>query len=104
MRPVKTVDLIGVDLDWVVAKCLGKTYLPYTITSKYFFPSTNWQQGGPIIHDAGISITQVNPGAWKAFPGQAEKYSIIAEGPTPLIAAMRCFVYIKFGNIVNIPL
>jgi len=44
---IKTKDAIGIQLDWLVAKCGKRSYYHYT-------PSTNWKQGGPIIEREGI--------------------------------------------------
>lgn len=73
-------------------------------------PSTNWAQGGPIIERERIQITstQLGAGAWVASTPHAverdgyRKYCF-NNGPTPLIAAMRCFVANKLGDEVEIP-
>lgn len=66
--------------------------------------STNWAQGGPIIERERLLI---QPEIGKEGCGNA--WSAIAitgfemYGPTPLIAAMRCFVASKLGDEVEIP-
>ena len=74
-------------------------------------PSGDWMQGGPIIEREGISLTsyldEEDPywiGSvecrYKDFNATAyyEEY-----GPTPLIAAMRCYVVSKLGDTIDIP-
>lgn len=64
-----------------------------------FEPSTDWSQGGPIIERELISVSsQTNGHSWAAKG--AHNYSY---GPTPLIAAMRCYVASKLGDEVDVP-
>lgn len=67
--------------------------------------STNWSQGGPIIEREKIELSfdGAEGGVWAAnFPaGLREEFFEI--GPTPLIAAMRCFVASKLGDEVDVP-
>jgi hypothetical protein len=100
---MKTSNLSGVALDWAVAKCERLT-APSLLTvagqrfarkHKY---STDWAQGGPIIERERISVTQFG-GAWKA----STVYQFAITGPTPLIAAMRCYVASKIGEDIDIP-
>jgi hypothetical protein len=109
---MKTNELIGAALDWAVAKCEGeevrliKGQLETLWTDNGYKPSTNWAQGGPIIEREGINLDNYakNPkwSAWTPAPdresGEAQSY-----GPTPLIAAMRCYVANKLGDEVEIP-
>lgn len=66
-------------------------------------PTSNWAQGGPIIEREGIAVWKPfdkTNGEWKAH------YSLTQceqTGPTPLIAAMRCFVASKLGDEVEVP-
>ena len=67
-------------------------------------PSTNWAQGGPIIEVEKITVMALEDGGWTASVGElwvAEEGGIC--GPTPLIAAMRCYVASKLGSTVEIP-
>lgn len=88
-------------------------------------PSTNWSQGGPIIERERITL--LDPGFnckntyaqrqqftdWEAFIGHQIDYGeiylrdgetpVFINGPTPLIAAMRCYVQSKLGDTVDIP-
>lgn len=84
-------------------------------TGDWFRPSTNWSQGGPIIEREGIlpTITDVersdnsSVSFSKTFraktPAQYLDHDEGMYGPTPLIAAMRCFVASKLGDDVDVP-
>lgn len=100
----KVSELIGFELDWAVGVALGKVW----IKTKYpFQPSTVWGDGGPIIEQACIFLippyhtTEV----WDAYTiewgSDLPCWGNI--GPTPLIAAMRCFVESRLGDEVDIP-
>jgi hypothetical protein len=104
---MKTSELTGATLDWAVAKCEGGTirtehgvFLNQGDGYDYYTPSTDWAQGGPIIEREGISWHCGNKASWHAYGyGSADNIS----GPTPLIAAMRCYVASKLGDNVEIP-
>ena len=122
---MKTSELSGAALDWAVAKCLavdgfgarevqlgeygplfGKGYLWPSLGSTKVTASTNWSQGGPIIERNGINLLQntFHSTYWEASIGSLDDHERPAEiGPTPLIAAMRCFVSSKLGDDVEIP-
>lgn len=82
-----------------------------------FSPQMRWAQGGPIIEREGINTFKYNKldasehdkwGAHKVVPRKAMdgvEYSaaLCLDGPTPLIAAMRCYVASKLGDEVDIP-
>ncbi len=91
---IKKSELTGAALDWAVAKCEGVVYHGPAWT-KY---STDWAQGGPIIEREGVEIKPTYAG-WTAFLGHV----LFANGPTPLIAAMRCYVASKLGDDIDIP-
>lgn len=74
--------------------------------------SRMWEAGGPIIEREFIELTVVACGhnsplavgnTWCAAIGVPDQDMLEAYGPTPLIAAMRCFVASKLGNEVDIP-
>ena len=117
--------LTGADLDRAVAKCLGYTddeiinYGEYIrlstnpMGSIVFCPSTDWAHGGPIIEREKIGIWWATHfvddegneygNHWYAEIGCTDAnadspYCGVATGPTPLIAAMRCFVAHKQGE------
>jgi hypothetical protein len=77
--------------------------------------SANWSQGGPIIEREDISFRKYhNPkseahGTYYAKVCR-ESGSMVhwskrrdSTGPTPLIAAMRCYVASKLGDEVDVP-
>lgn len=104
MARVRTEDLIGDALDWAVAKCEG-VGLEHGLTDDERY-STNWAHGGPIIERARIDVmAKVNAGSdydeWAAITGIGARMRR-RYGPTPLIAAMRCYVASKLGAEVEI--
>jgi len=100
---MKTSELTGAALNWAVAECENV----YCFDGSYT-PSTNWAQGGPIIEREIISVSHDTAGqtiewaAWTPAPirDEAEAFGY---GPTPLSAAMRCYVASKLGDDINIP-
>jgi hypothetical protein len=108
---MKTSELTGAALDWAVAKCEGLMQGQIAIdgvTRGFYKPSTDWAQGGPIIEREGISIRYSQRdarGAWCAVLGPNRFLSPDYEGhgPTPLMAAMRCYVASKLGDEVEVP-
>ena len=102
---MNTSELTGAALDWAVAKCEGKFFAEAGEKFKpAYSPSTNWAQGGPLIEREKISTNSDYNGA-HTDPWVAETYSGGTQlaGPTPLIAAMRCYVASKLGETVDIP-
>jgi hypothetical protein len=65
-----------------------------------YAPSTDWAQGGPIIEREKLAIC-IGWKQWLAFSDDTENAGV--QGPTPLIAAMRCYVASKLGDDINIP-
>jgi len=63
-------------------------------------PSTDWSQGGPIIERENIALYPHGDGTYEAEVFLNPKRGA---GPTPLIAAMRCFVTSKLGESVAVP-
>jgi len=110
---MKTAELTGAALDWAVAKCeiypMGIWYdddeLPMVRedeTSEYK-PSTDWVQGGAIIEREGITILSTESGEWCATIGELYYEDDEPRSPTPLIAAMRCYVASKLGDEIELP-
>ena len=124
----KTSDLTGPALDWAVAMAEGdKVFRPRVgrptdwdkaddrwvvraqVANVAWFadytynPSTNWSQGGPIIEREKLDVMWCGD-RWCAYAMTPDKETqLVDEGPTPLIAAMRCFVASKLGDTVDIP-
>lgn len=110
---IKTSELTGLALDWAVAKCEGVTLEMYagmwwadpfdTGTKQQWRVSSNWLQGGPIIKKEEIGVYTQYPRAGKCVWFARHKGSIKGAGPTPLIAAMRCYVASKMGEEIDVP-
>jgi Protein of unknown function (DUF2591) len=98
---MKTAELTGAALDWAVAKCEKPDVTASIVLGSR--PSTDWAQGGPIIEREEICLMHIIHGfkgpIVYARIGGAESM----EGPTPLIAAMRCYVASKLGDEIEIP-
>ena len=119
---IKTTEITGPALDWVVAQVvhasLQRTYGEPVFNPKTkriyqtqglqqigvnYSPSTNWAQGGPIIESNEIDLKSVEEGVWQASNifDDMEWYHFL--GYSPLEAAMRCLVAHKLGEEVEIP-
>ena len=117
---IKTAELIDAALDWAVAKCenvdpIRREYrVGRPIKSEIehgsdnyvgWAPSRIWAHGGPIV-DLVIRSLDFEEGGWRALcwgmdgPNR-ELYSM--RGPTPLVAAMRCYVASTLGPEVEVP-
>ena len=113
---MKTSELTGAALDWAVAQAEGNVRLQYDSREGLIInnilgwipyrPSVAWQQGGPIIEREGVTVSKED-GCWSAYfrdnlfeDDGSEHWQT---GPTPLIAAMRCYVSSKLGDAVEIP-
>lgn len=112
---IKTSQLTGVALDWAVAKCegivisdkpLAAQVSQYgAVLSRYgsiYSPSTNWEQGGPIIERERLVIGYINDLPCASF-FEGAVHGGIEFGSSPLIAAMRCFCCTKLGDEIEIP-
>lgn len=101
---IKTSELLGLQLDWVVAYCEGKgnEFLQFrkAYPSLTAGPSNDWSQGGPIIEREGIDVSYVSKSDW--FASKRENHEKLYFGISPLVAAMRCFVASKLGDEVEI--
>lgn len=103
---VKTDDLTRIQINYLVGKCEGyedKDFCPHDKhyrdeDNKWYSPADDWAHGGPIIEREGIALYLYGAGEWNAHTGGRE-----FNGPTPLIAAMRCFVVSKLGDECDIP-
>lgn len=99
---MKTSELTGAALDWAVAKCEGVniTFGEHGPSGQWEMYSTNWAQGGPIIERENIALYPHGDGSYEAevFLNPLRKH-----GPTPLIAAMRCYVAFVLGDNVELP-
>jgi len=122
---MKTSELTGAALDWAVAivedmrievrpkSACGRPL--YVLAAEQgrepwlWYPSTSWAQAGPIIERERMGLWwathYVDEGVeygnhWYAEDKNGDE---VRTGPTPLIAAMRCYVASKLGDEVEIP-
>lgn len=117
---LRTSNLQGPALDWAVAKCepddKSSIYFDESTgeplchddwpDNQMFQSSTDWSQGGPIIEREGMQIYRVDGNAWGATIWWDDEHGaseFTQQGPTPLIAAMRCYVASKLGDEVEVP-
>jgi hypothetical protein len=105
---IKTNDLEDLALDWVVTKCEGYDHEVTSSEWGMWGWATDWAQGGPLIEREGIALRAYDHNAqkWSAelsINTVQTQLSAFRTGPTPLIAAMRCYVASKLGDEVEIP-
>ena len=120
---IKVSQATNVQLDFMVGTIehsLGFEYRPRTKKCyayderklmKVYSPTTSWAQGGELIEREEICIKRQKPcsigyewNAWIWTKHIAKGGSSAGgSGPTPLIAAMRCFVASKLGEEVEVP-
>lgn len=119
-------NLSGPALDWAVGHAIGFTDDASLVLrvgpneeDDPFNPSEQWVQGGPIIEREGIELTRCNDLYFPTGNEKGDHYEpyweakidlnegdVMVEkqyGPTPLIAAMRCYVASKLGESINLP-
>lgn len=108
---IKTQDLTDAALDWAVQEIEYQRMIAegehvkqwvlddHRAGASINHYSTDWLWGGQIIEREGISIYRMTSD-WSAayIPSGAAQ-----DGPTPLIAAMRCLVAAKLGDEVEVP-
>jgi hypothetical protein len=130
---MKTSELTGAALDWAVAMAEGdKVYRPRLgrpsdwdkeaylkdgsddrwvvrvqnpkvahFVDWTYNPSGGWWEGGPIIEREKLDVF-CSGQIWDASTGDRGNNSV-QSGPTPLIAAMRCYVASKLGDEIDLP-
>ena len=107
---MKVKELEGTALDWAVAQIVFPEWIEEQYNKgkpsdlmfddgEYFLPSTDWGQGGPIIEREFIALGYGPNDGWIGMDMDGNYYF----GPTPLIAAMRCFVATHLGAETEIP-
>jgi len=114
VKTMKTSELTGLALDWAVTAIENPDALKYGVEDwrsrrrhdvkdgEFLFRwSSSWAQGGPIIEKEGIRLHRSHTGDWWAG-AESEPHKPIS-GPTPLIAAMRCYVASRLGEEVEVP-
>jgi len=116
---MKTSELTGAALDWAVAliefpdpdyEDADRMVYVEGVDEFHFTPSTDWAQGGPIIEREGINVAyDVEMSQPEGSEYWATVYAVDSGdgriyGPTPLIAAMRCYVAFKLGDDIALPM
>ena len=94
---MKTAELSGAALDWAVAKCEGREY-DGTWVENF---SSNWLLSGPIIEREKLDLVW-SDNQWASYGARGGR-EYLYHGPTPPIAAMRCYVASELGEEVDIP-
>jgi hypothetical protein len=119
---IKTSELTGPALDWAVAKCEDGTTNPLAFVGENRSKITeSWATCGPIIEREGILLRALrstghsldrqwlamydgtNTGTMVQWVKRTDWPRHYLSGPTPLVAAMRCFVASKLGETVDVP-
>ena len=117
MKTIKVSEATSIQLDWLVAKCNGDFALYHNIEqgqrflnlwtgSAFLKYSSLWGCGGPIIERERLCARPLKEvwGCWVTdLYGDIHALSLSGFGPTPLIAAMRCYVASKMGDVVEVP-
>jgi len=98
---MKTSKLTGAALDWAVANCEGVEIIVRQENWDWY--SSSWEHGGPIIEREGLDIRKIRTAHAMAWRSVTFDDSIKQYGPTPLIAAMRCYVASKLGDEIDVP-
>lgn len=126
---IKTSEATPLQLNWLVAK-IESVKLTQRIDSfkaygavvlqkgGTYSPSSDWLQGGPIIEREDINVNRFTHSevtesgkeiyrkdGWTAFTTSSAFWitPVRMYGPTPLIAAMRCYCCAKLGYEIEIP-
>ena len=117
---IKVAEASGRVLDYMVAMCNGKGIEfdcpsdPWLTVDGIvdqplhsYTPSTDWAQGGPIIdremREHGFDLWRTRDMSLHAASYTRGVPDCYSYGPTPLIAAMRCYVTSKLGEEVEVP-
>lgn len=114
-QKIKTTELDeGPALDWAVAKADStpvKIYKPAigpaicTYGSVIYNPSSSWMLASAVIERYITTLhwsTDSQKTGWEAAIIK-DGTATLAYGPSPLVAAMRCFVLDRLGNEVEVP-
>lgn len=114
---IKTSEATDRQLNWAVTKCKGIKVITVKGGRATFSDpaddgalnempinySTDWAQGGPIIEQFEIDLKVVEENVWQASNVFDDMEFHHYTGPTPLIAAMRCYVASKLGDEIDVP-
>lgn len=106
---IKVSEATPLQLNWLVTQCEGvdlsgkdrsaaTNFLIECKCQRKHRYSTDWSQGGPLLEREIARLEDLGDEGWEACG-----YGFTATGPTPLIAAMRCYCASKLGDEVEIP-
>jgi len=101
---IKTSELTGRVLNHMVHVAMRYEPIHEGCTAPPY--STDWCFGGPILERECMELKVEDPKKWLALMWWDDENSaadIQMYGPTPLIAAMRCYVASKLGDEVDVP-
>lgn len=111
---MKTAELEGALLDYWVARALSDRQVRIVGAEEHelcetrfgdqwswnrFSPSRAWMDGGPIFEREKLDLTPPKGLRLGWYAGHYD-VGLSVGGPTLLVAAMRAFVYSKFGDAV----
>jgi hypothetical protein len=116
MATVQTKDLSGPALNWAAAKAEGHADLVFhpstgSVTRAMpngmvlvFSYADSWMHAGPLIERERIDVIS-DPNGTAGWMGRnyLQGHEVRFFGPTPLVAAMRCYVACKLGQQVEVP-
>jgi hypothetical protein len=103
LTPVASLE--GAALDWAVtlAEYPNTEHDVWRNFRSECHYSTDWAQGGPIIERDIAKVERFSDALWEATAYTKDAQDIVQSGPTPLTAAMRCYVASKLGDEVEVP-
>lgn len=115
---IKVSEATPLQLNWLVAQCEGidlsgkdrsavTNFLVGCKCQRKYRYSSDWLISGPIIERERIQIFPHNGASeWCGVTHVPRDYYtgiLTQDGPTPLVAAMRCYVSSKLGDEVDVP-
>jgi hypothetical protein len=127
---MKTSELIGKPLAFAVAKCEDVSVALYgdmlrlnmyegtPVFGPEYRPDLDWSIAGPLIERERINVCEFTEcgrtesgsdilihRGWRCYKTPSAYWRSVPNsyGPTPLVAAMRCYVASKLGDEVEIP-
>ena len=128
MKRIKVSEATPIQLDYLVAIAKGDSVVEkhfgdfqgfyvvidsdlFSKVGRSYSPSSRWNQGGPIIEREHLDVCWIPaneyfPACWVVRTPRPESHRdfwVTGYGPTPLIAAMRCFVISRLGDTVEVP-
>jgi hypothetical protein len=121
MKTINVSEASGQTLDWLVAKCEEQRGVKFgtgfsgemLLLDEHEFGhrldySTNWARGGPIVNQMlvdglQLKLNEYPRGECTKFVASLPTPTVFNFGPTPLIAAMRCYCVSRLGNTAEVP-